>query len=474
MTANPVRPGRYRPGKAVAEEASSDEEEDEEAGDDVEEAEEVDTTAAATAPKAQPPKFSSGKQAAATASNLRSLNLEERRRRDLERERAAKDEERKERERLEREAGFVTESESGDDASDDEDDDAAPTRSDTARRKAQQSSKQTGSTSEEDSDEDSDSEDESDSSDSDAKPQLKRPIFIKKSDRAAGTSTATQSQQPAAPSTTAKSSQPPPDTAKPTKQAQADALIQATLDARALEAASSARHWDDEGPGDLDDTDGLDPELEHAAWVARELARLKRSRAALEEREAEIAEVERRRALNTPEREREDQERIDEQKAARDEKAKEAKERGTEGYLRRYHHKGAFGAGDEEAEERLRERDLMTAEYEGSVKMKSALPQYLQVRDETSIGRKGRQRHRDLKSEDTGSWGRFEDGRRKRQDGFEGGMGGDERFRPDDPRDRDRTGPTGANAGAVGERKRGGGYGDREDDAKRMRREEVR
>lgn len=485
MTANPVRPGRYRPGKAIQEEQSSEEEEEEE--DDVEGAEAEHEADAAPAPvsKAPPPKFQSGKQAAAAASNLKNLNLEERRRRDLERERAAKDEERRERERMERDAGFVTESESGDDDSKDEEDSAPTTQLDTARRKPQAASsttKPTGSTSEDSSEEDdSDADSDSSPSSSATRPPLKRPIFIKKSARDA-TSTITT------PSTQALQQQPT------TKQSQSDALIQATLDARHAETLSRSRAWDDDaGPIDasgtlLDDTDGLDPALEHAEWVARELSRVKRSRAALEEREAELAEVERRRALATPEREAEDAARMAEQAAAREEKnaaAKEAREKGNDGYLRRYHHKGAFsaGAGDEEAEKALRERDLMTAEYEGSTRMKSALPKYLQRRDETEVGRKGMQRHRDLRSEDTGRWGDFGGGRGGRGPGAgraafgnegRGAFVEDERFRPDDPRDGGRSGPTGANAGVVGERKRAGEYGGRYEDAKRPRREDVR
>lgn len=472
MTDNPVRPGRYRPGKAILGEQSSEEEEGNEDDVEAKEAEHEVEEAQAPTPKAPLPKFASGKQAAATASNLKTLNLEERRRRDIERERLAKDEERRERERMERDAGFVTESESGDEDSEDEDDSTHIPQLDTARRKPQaapSTTEPTGSTSE-DSEEESNS-DSSDSSDSSAKPTLKRPIFIRKAARDASSTT------PSSNSTILHSSA--------HKQAQSDVLIQATLDARAADVISRSRAWDDDaGPMDasgtlLDDTDDLDPELEHAEWVARELFRVKRSRAALEEREAELAEVERRRALSTPEREVEDALRMQEQNAVREGKAaaaKEAKENGVDGYLRRYHHKGAFSAGDEEAEKVLRERDLMTAEFEGSTRMKSALPAYLQRRDETMIGRKGMQRHRDLKSEDTGRWGEFSNAGRG---GRGGGRGGgfsveDERFRPDDPRDGGRDGPTGANAGVVGERKRASEYGGRYEDAKRPRREEVR
>ena len=64
----------------------------------------------------------------------------------------------------------------------------------------------------------------------------------------------------------------------------------------------------------------------------------------------------------------------------------------------------------------------------------------------TQLGRKGRTKYKDLKSEDTGRWGTYESKNRNYD-------GGDDRFRPDDPRGNanDRTG---ANAAPVGERRR--------------------
>ena len=89
---------------------------------------------------------------------------------------------------------------------------------------------------------------------------------------------------------------------------------------------------------------------------------------------------------------------------------------------------------------------------------RETLPEYMQVRDLTQVGKKGRTRYRDLRSEDTGRFGEGLDSRRPG-----GGRGGpplgvtDERFLPDNFRDNDRgrgLSSTGANATAVKERPR--------------------
>jgi microfibrillar-associated protein 1 len=81
---------------------------------------------------------------------------------------------------------------------------------------------------------------------------------------------------------------------------------------------------------------------------------------------------------------------------------------------------------------------------------RETLPQYMQIRDMTKLGKKGRTRYKDLRSEDTG---RFGDGfsNRRRQDAPIGIT--DERFLPDRGDDRPK-GPTGANASAMRERRR--------------------
>lgn len=105
MTANPVRPARYRPGKAVAEENSSSGEED--SGDDQEREEQPQAPA-----RAPPPKATSfpAAEAKRISNNLQNVDLNQRRKEGEARERARLERERAERERKEREAGFVTES----------------------------------------------------------------------------------------------------------------------------------------------------------------------------------------------------------------------------------------------------------------------------------------------------------------------------------------------------------------------------
>ncbi|KAF2493664.1 hypothetical protein BU16DRAFT_438968, partial [Lophium mytilinum] len=153
--------------------------------------------------------------------------------------------------------------------------------------------------------------------------------------------------------------------------------------------------------------------------------------------EADRAEVERRRNLSAAEREAEDREFLRKQE---DEKG----ERGTMAHMQKYHHKGAFYQDDLKAHG-VDRRDLMGAKFEDATN-REILPEYMQMRDMTKLGRKSRTKYRDMKSEDTGRWGDFE----KRGPGKDYGV--DERFRPDGPEGR---GPsvTGANSGPLGERK---------------------
>lgn len=125
----------------------------------------------------------------------------------------------------------------------------------------------------------------------------------------------------------------------------------------------------------------------------------------------------------------------------------------------------------------------MGARFEDDVQNRELLPKALQLRDMTRLGRKGASKYRDLRSEDTGRWG---DHLRRDDRPGRGGGGGfdsyrvDDRFKSDRERDNrdggrggDRTGPGGANAIPLGERKgaasegpgRGGDrYRDRERD----------
>jgi len=452
MTANPVRPARYRPGKAVAEDNSSSGEED----SGVEEETEEQPQAPARPP---PPKATSfpAAEAKKISNNLQNVDLNQRRREGEARERTRLARERAERERKEREAGFVTESdEDGDQEEEEEDyddDNIIRSRPITSARIPPQ--RQPAGASAPDSDEDEeDSSEQEESSSEDEKPTLLRPVFIRKDKRLDPSITA---------STPIPAAQDDPEARR---KAQTDAMVQEKLERDAAARLAGKKAWDDDDAdveGAVDDTDGLDPELERQQWVARELSRLKRARAALEEREAEIAEVERRRGLTAHERQAEDAEFIAKQKEQGEGKAKA-------GFMARYHHRGAFAGagaetGDVEGEacaKELAERDLMGAQYEGREGMKEALPEYLQVRDVTMVGRKGRTRYKDLKSEDTGRWGEFGGGKGR------GGFGGDDRFKPDaGNRDGLAGGATGANAREVGDRKRS--YTDERGDVKRPR-----
>ncbi|KAL4735904.1 splicing factor, Prp19-binding domain-containing protein [Aspergillus similis] len=191
----------------------------------------------------------------------------------------------------------------------------------------------------------------------------------------------------------------------------------------------------------IDDTDGKDAEAEYAAWKLRELKRIKREREAIEAAEKEREEVERRRNLTAEEREREDKEFLAKQKEERE------ASRGQTGYMQRYFHKGAFFRPDLE-KEGLDKRNVMGARFADDV-ARETLPQYMQIRDMTKLGKKGRTRYKDLRTEDTGRFGEGFDNRR-RQEAPVGVT--DERFLPD--RGYDKKGPTGANASVVRERRR--------------------
>ncbi|KPI36033.1 Microfibrillar-associated protein 1 [Cyphellophora attinorum] len=224
--------------------------------------------------------------------------------------------------------------------------------------------------------------------------------------------------------------------------------------------ALGRRAWDDDDPNLdpsalIDDTDDLDPAAEHAAWRLRELHRLKRDRDLLIAKEKEIEEVERRRNLSAAEREAEDRAHLDAQKSEKDGRAQA-------GFLARYHHKGAFFQDTADAEA-LRKRDLMGARFEDEVD-KSALPEYMRIRDMNKLGKKGRTRYKDLREEDTGGfandvrhWKGAMGAGGPRRDGGNDGMDYrsiDARFLPDDDR-RQGGGPmsSGANNAPLGVRR---------------------
>lgn len=380
MTANPLAPLRYRPGKAVGQEESSSEEEESASESESEQQHQTKTTTAP--PKATSfPKFNS---------NISKADLERRRQEaHLLRQQNAE----LEKQGLE---GFETASESEDSASDDE------------------------SASDDDDDEEDESEEEAPSR------KFVAPSFVPKSQRK-NLAAPIQDEEAIAAEEERK------------RKEKADALLQAQIDKDAAARAAGRRAWDDEDPDaieDVDDTDNLDPEAELAAWKLRELRRVKRDREAIEAAEKEREEIERRRNLTAEQREAEDAAHIAAQK-------EEKEGRGQAGFMQKYHHKGAFFQDDEQLAE-ISKRDIMGAKFQDDSGNREILPQYMQIRDMTKLGRKGRTKYKDLKAEDTGRWG-AEDDRRGGP-----GYGGD--------RYQNREGATGANAAAVGERRR------REDD----------
>ncbi len=330
-------------------------------------------------------------------------------------------------ERKAREAEFETESE------DEEDDDGAESGS--------------GSGSESGSDEES-SEEES-SSEEEAPKKLMRPVFLKKNDRNKITAPVKTADEIAAEE-------------EARRQEQNKVLVQEQIDQRIAEQAAGKKDWDDDiedaDINAIDDTDGVDPDAEYAAWKLRELKRIKRERLAIEEAEAEHAEIERRRNLSAAEREAEDRAFIEKQE-------KERGDRGEMQYMQKYFHKGAFFT-DELKELGIDKRNLMNARFEDQTN-REVLPEFMQIRDMTKLGKKGRTRYKDMKSEDTGTWGNYGDDRPRRD---KGDYGVDERFRSDahGGRDRDERGATGANAKPLGERKRFGEMSERDNKRPRI------
>ncbi|KAI0120204.1 splicing factor, Prp19-binding domain-containing protein [Nemania sp. FL0031] len=221
-----------------------------------------------------------------------------------------------------------------------------------------------------------------------------------------------------------------------------DELVEEQMRKDAAARAAGKKHWDDlvDEEEDVDTEDDKDPEAEYAAWKLRELKRIKREREAIEAREKEREEVERRRNLTEEERKAEDDAFLAQQREEKDGKAKIA-------YMQKYFHRGAFYQDDETAES-LAKRDIMGSRFADEVKNRELLPKALQMRDMTKLGKKGASKYRDLKSEDTGRWGEFRDTRPGRD--FDR-SNVDDRFKSD--RYQERSGPGGANAVPLGDRK---------------------
>ena len=279
------------------------------------------------------------------------------------------------------------------------------------------------------------SSEEESSSEEEAPKKLLRPVFVKKNERNKGAAPVKSAEELAA-----------EDEAR--RQEQSRAIVQEQVEQRIAERAANKKDWDDDVEdadiNAIDDTDGLDPAAEYAAWKLRELKRIKRERLAIEEAEAERAEIERRRNLPIAEREAEDRAFLEQQQEERG-------DRGQMQFMQKYFHKGAFFT-DEMKELGVDQRNLMNARFEDQTN-REVLPEFMQIRDMTKLGKKGRTRYKDMRSEDTGKWGDFADDRQRRD---KDGYGVDERFKPDSygGRDREREGATGANAKPLGERKR--------------------
>lgn len=389
MTANPVKPARYRPGKAVAEEPSSEEDEESQ------EENEIQQSSSAPIPKAS--SFPSG--AARITGDLKKVDLSERRR-----QAAAEEAARIESEKLTRAAeedAFETEESEQSESSD------------------EQSVGSSG------------SEREETSSEDEAPKKLLRPTFIRKDNRKESTS-----------ANVTKNADTLWAEEEARRKEKANAMIQEQLEKDAAARAAGRKDWDDDEIQEIDmvdDADDLDPETERAAWKLRELRRVKREREAIETAEKERDEIERRRNLTVEEREAEDKDFLDQQKEEREGKGKM-------GYMQKYFHKGAFFQDDAKAEG-LDRRDIMGSKIQDDVANRELLPQYMQIRDMTKLGRKGRTKYKDLKSEDTGRYGDFGARGSRRADGTV-----DERFMPD--RDFGGKERSGANAAPVGERRR--------------------
>ena len=424
MTANPARPvARYRPGKAIAGHDSSDEDE--------QDAEEQ--------PQQQAPRRPLPHKSATRPQPVPRQQ--------------EPDEE-------DDEEGFVTDEEDGDVDVDGGVSLGQTTAEDVSSKTTTRllSPKQETESSEEDSEgeeeEDEESSEEESSSEEEPQRKFQRPTFIRKTDRKPSSPTPASEHNVDTTNTTNEPDIIAVDDENARRLAVTESLIADRIHRDNLARAAGKKSWDDDdevAPEDMvDDTDGLDPEAEYQAWKLRELKRLKRDREKIEADERERDERERRRNLTEEERRREDEAYINHQKAEKD------AGRGEADFLKRYHHGGAFFQ-DEEAAAELRRRNVMGAVFVDDVD-KQNLPQFMQIRDMTKLGKKGRTRYTDLRGEDTGDFGRdvkgWRPGDRAERDHGRGGIGRgvDERFLPD----RDGAGgggaPTvsGANASVLG------------------------
>ncbi|GAA6063714.1 hypothetical protein JCM10212_001825, partial [Sporobolomyces blumeae] len=204
---------------------------------------------------------------------------------------------------------------------------------------------------------------------------------------------------------------------------------------------------------DVDDTDGLDPEGEFEEWKLRELMRIKRDKEARYALEKIREEVEARRSMPEHLRLKEDTERA--------EKSRKDKKKGSQVFMQKYHHKGAF----HQDQEILKKHDY-TAPTESTVDV-SALPAVLQRRN---FGKASQSKYTHLADQDTSRRdGGFGTGRTG-TGGAGGGAGcfncGGPHLKRDCPQlnDPSLAGPSGSNASASTRRDEGWGARRRPDD----------
>jgi len=394
MTANPMKPLRYRPGKPIAPEES-----------DSEESEGSESEGSEEEPQ-QPSKKATSEAPAKVSTALRKVDLGKR-----------FEEGRKEEEK--RAAGE-------------------------AKKSAEEESSEY-STAEEEEEEESE-EEESEEEEEAPKRLLLRPTFIPKGKRGAVASSV--------PDPEVEAKKKAEEEAR--KKAEAAALLEEHIRRDVAAKAAGRKGWDDDEDDEegLDDTDDLDPAAERAAWKLRELVRVKREREELEKIEKEREEIERRRAMDPELRKKEDMEYV---KRQHEEKMEN---RGKMGFMQKYYHKGAFYQDDSE----ILKKDYATAAVEDEVKNRDVLPKYMQVRGD-EVGKRGRTRWTHLAAEDTsmqngGSPWFDKNGINKRASEKLGGMHDDERFQPDDRKDRDGDGDRRERA-PKGRDDRGRDFGDR-------------
>ncbi|GAA5833815.1 hypothetical protein JCM3766R1_000107 [Sporobolomyces carnicolor] len=202
---------------------------------------------------------------------------------------------------------------------------------------------------------------------------------------------------------------------------------------------------------DVDDTDGLDPEAEFEEWKLRELTRLKRDKEARYALEKIKEEVEARRSMPEALRLKEDTERA--------EKSRKEKKKGSQVFLQKYHHKGAF----HQDQEILKKHDY-TAPTISTVDV-SSLPAVLQKRN---FGKMSQSKYTHLADQDTSRKdGGFGGGSSRGGAGTSNGNGcfncGGPHLKRDCPQLNDpaKAGPSGSNSSALPSTSRDGGWGSR-------------